>query len=108
MGIKAAVTAVKNLKGKDYYEVTLTGASGVSMLQYFGVDDFLKFRETRSTNTPRGPIEQVTDYYDYKDFKGYLVATRIEQSVMGQSLELKLDKFEINKGAKDTLFKKPK
>ena len=107
-GLKAEVTGIKNLKGKDYYEVTLSRASGSLMLQYFSVVDFLKFRETRSTNTPRGPIEQVTDYYDYKDFKGYLVATRMEQSVMGQTLELKLDKFEINKKPNEAIFKKPK
>jgi predicted Zn-dependent peptidase len=107
MGLKAEVTGIKNLKGKDYYEVTLTGSSGNSMRQYFAVDDFLKFREVKSMNTPRGPIDQVTDYYDYKDFKGYLVATRIEQNIMGQTLELKLEKFEINKGANDKLFKKP-
>ena len=107
MGLKAEVSGIKNLKGKDYYEVTLTSASGNSMRHYFALDDFLKFREVKSMKTPRGPIDQVTDYYDYKDFKGYLVATRIEQNVMGQTLELKLEKFEINKGANDKLFKKP-
>jgi len=107
LGLKAEVTGMKNLKGKDYYEVTLTGSTGNSMRQYFAVDDFLKFREAKSMNTPRGPIEQMTDYYDYKDFKGYLVATRIEQNVMGQTLELKLEKFEINKGVNDKMFRKP-
>jgi predicted Zn-dependent peptidase len=108
MGLKAEVSGIKNLKGKDYYEVSFIDSSGSSMRQYFSVDDFLKFRDVKSINTPRGPIDQVTDYYDYKDFSGYLVATRLEQNVMGQTMDLKLEKFEVNKGVSGKIFNKPK
>lgn len=108
MGFKAEVTGVKNLKGKDCYEVSFSNDSGKSMRQYFGVEDFLKYRDVKSMTTPNGPVEQTTDYFDYKDFGGYLAPGRLEQSVMGRSFEFTTDKYEVNKGVSDKLFKKPK
>jgi hypothetical protein len=57
--------------------------------------------------TPNGPVEQTSDLLEYKDFKGYLVPTRIEQSVMGQIVEFTLEKFDVNSGVADSLFQKP-
>lgn len=108
MGLKAEVGGIKSIKGKDYYEVTLTAPSGNAMRQYFGVDDFLKARDVKSINTPRGPIDQVTDYFDYKDFDGYLVPTRLEQGAMGQTMELKVERFVVNSGVADEVFNRPK
>ncbi len=106
-GVKAEVTGIKSLKGKDYYEVSFSTPSGNSLRQYFSVDDFLKFRDVVTMKTPRGPMDQTTDYYDYKDFNGYLVPTRYEQAAMGQTMELKLESFKVNTKVSDKLFKKP-
>lgn len=108
MGFKAEVSGVKNVKGKDCYEVSFSNASGKSMRQYFGVEDFLKYRDVKSMSSPNGPIEQTTDYSDYKDFGGYLAPGKMEQSVMGQSFDFTTDKFEVNKGVSDKIFKKPR
>ena len=77
------------------------------MKHYFGVVDCLKHREVTTMSTPQGPMEQSTELLDYKDFKGYLVPARLEQGVMGQTIEFKLEKFEVNTGVKDALFQKP-
>ncbi len=108
MGFKAEVSGVKNVNGKDCYEVSFSNASGKSMREYFGVEDFIKYRDVKSMASPNGPVEQTTDYSDYKDFGGYLAPGKMVQSVMGQSFEFTTDKFEVNKGVSDTLFKKPK
>ena len=108
LGLKAEVTAIKTIKGKDYYEVSFSSPSGRSMKQYFGIDDGLRFRDVKTMKTPNGPIDQISDYYDYKSYGGYLVPGRMEQSVMGQSFVFTIVKFEANKGVKDSLFKKPK
>ena len=108
LGFKAEVSGVKTLKGKDCYEVSISNASGKSMKQYFGVEDFLKYREVKSVPTPNGPIEQTTDYFDYKDFGGYLVPGRMVQTVMGQSFEFTTDKYVVNTKVSDKVFKKPR
>jgi zinc protease len=107
LGYAAEVSGVKEVKGKEYYEVAFSKPSGPSMRHWFGVQDGLKFREVTVNNTPRGPIEQTTDYFDYKDFDGYPMPTRLEQSVMGQTFSMTVDSCAINKGVDDSIFQKP-
>ena len=107
MGVTAAVTGIKTIAGKECYEVHFTTADSAEFSQFFSKDDFLKVRDAKTLDTPRGPIDQVTDYSDYQDFNGILVPTHVVQSVMGQAIELKLDKFSINTGVEDSLFAKP-
>lgn len=107
LGLKAEVTGVKDVKGKECYEVTLSTASGNSMRHYFDTKEFLKMRETSVRNTPRGPIEQVSDFVDYKDFNGFLMPAKFEQTVMGQSFVITTDKCEFNTGVADAVFEKP-
>lgn len=107
LGYKAEVTGVKDLKGKETYEVTFTGASGVSMRHYFDTKEFLKVREAKVNNTPRGPIEQISDLSDYKAFGGVQIPVLTEQSVMGQTFTLTVDKCAVNTKVKDAVFVKP-
>jgi zinc protease len=107
LGYKAEVTNVKNIKGKDCYEVTFTKTGGSTLRHYFDTKDFLKYREVTVATTPQGPVEQSVDMSDYKDFNGYRVPTKYDQNAMGQTMELTLDKFEINSGVNDSLFAKP-
>ena len=107
IGYKAEVTGVKNINGKDCYEVSFSNPAGKSMRQYYSVDDFLKYRDVKSMTTPNGPVEQTTDYFDYKDFGGYLAPGRMEQSVMGQTFGFTTDSYKVNAKVSDKLFKKP-
>jgi zinc protease len=107
LGYKADVTGVKEIKGKEFYEVSLTSQSGPQLRHYFDTKDFLKFREVNVRTTERGPLEQTTDLFDYKDFQGYLMPTRYEQSAMGQSMTFTLDKCVFNAGVDDKTFEKP-
>jgi zinc protease len=107
LGYKAEVTGVKEIKGKEFYEVSFTSQSGPQMRHYFDTKDFLKFREVNVSITPRGPMEQTTDLFDYKDFQGYLVPTRYEQTAMGQSMTFTLDKCVFNAGVDNKTFEKP-
>ncbi|HTR81391.1 MAG TPA: pitrilysin family protein, partial [Bacteroidota bacterium] len=108
LGLTAKVTGIKTIKGKECYEVSFSGPAGKSMKQYFGVDDFLKFRDVKTMNTPNGPVDQTSDYFDYKNWGGgFLAPTRVEQGVMGQSFDFTIDKFAVNTGVKDGVFKRP-
>jgi hypothetical protein len=107
LGYAAELTGKKNIKGTDCLEITFTKTSAPLLKHYFAVDDFIKRREVTIMQSPQGPVEQTADLLDYKDFKGYLVPTRLEQSVMGQSMEFKLEKFDVNTGVPDALFQKP-
>jgi len=54
-----------------------------------------------------GPMEQSVDMSEYKDFNGMLSPVKFEQSAMGRSLEMKVEKFEYNTNVSDSLFVKP-
>ncbi len=107
LGYAAEVSGVKNIKGKDYYEVTFTKSGGSTLKHYFDTKDFLKSREITIATTPQGPMEQSVDMSDYKDFDGYWYPTKFEQSAMGQSMELTIVKFVVNTGVNDSIFAKP-
>jgi len=107
LGFTVEVTGVKEIKGREAYEVTFTRASGPTMRHYFDAKDFLKLREVTVSTTPRGPVEQSTDLLDYKPFGGVQMPTKMEQSVMGQVITFTLDKCEVNAGVDDALFAKP-
>lgn len=107
LGYSAEVTGVKDIKGKETYEVTFTSAKGPTMRHYFDSKDFLKLREVTVNNTPRGPMEQSMDLFDFKPFGGVQMPTRLEQSVMGQVISFTMDKCDVNKGVDDALFAKP-
>ena len=106
-GYKAEVAGTKDIKGKTCYEVRFSDTSGVKVVHYFTRDDFLKVREVSTMKTPRGPIEQVSDLSEYKDYSGFLIPTKLEQSVMGQVMEMKVSNFTVNTGVPDSLFHKP-
>ncbi|MBU2446646.1 MAG: insulinase family protein [Bacteroidetes bacterium] len=107
LGITAKVAGIKNIKGKDYYEVVFEADTSSKWTEYFGKDDFLKFRQIKIAEGPTGKVEQTTDYLDYKDFNGFLFPSKQVQSVMGQLIDLKVDKFEVNTGVDDSIFVKP-
>jgi len=107
-GLKAEVTGTKTVNGMECYEVMISSPSGKSIRQYFGVEDFLEWRDVKTLATPNGPIDQTTDYSDYKDFGGYLIPGKMTQNVMGQAFNFTTDAFKVNTKVSDTIFKKPK
>lgn len=107
LGIKANIAGIKNIKGNDYYEVVFEADTSDKWTEYFGKDDFLKFRQIKTGDEPTGKIEETTDYLDYKDFNGFLFPSMITQSVMGQLIDMKVDKLEVNTGVDDAIFVKP-
>ena len=107
LGIKANIIGIKNIKGNDCYEVLFESDTSSKWTEYFGKDDFLKVRQIKSAEGPSGKVEQSTDYTDYKDFNGFLYPSKEIQSVMGQLIDMKVEKFEVNTGVDDSIFVKP-
>jgi predicted Zn-dependent peptidase len=107
LGIKANITGIKTIKEKDYYEVVLEADTSSKWTEYFGKDDYLKFRQIKTADTPNGKVEQTTDYLDYQEFYGFLFPAKQVQSVMGQLIDMKVDKVEFNSGVDDSIFVKP-
>jgi hypothetical protein len=107
LGYTAAVTGTKTINGKECFEITLTKSAAPALKHYLGMEDYLLHRQAVTMTTPRGPMEESTDYLEYKDVSGYLIPSRLEQSVMGQTISFTLDRADINSGVADTLFVKP-
>lgn len=107
LGIKADIASIKTIKEKDYYEVVFEADTVNKWTEYFGKDDFLKFRQIKTAEGPTDKMEQTTDYLDYKDYGGLLYPSKQVQSVMGQLIDMKVDKLEVNTSIDDSIFVKP-
>jgi zinc protease len=107
LGYTAAVTGTKTIGGKECFEITLTKSGAPALKHYLGMEDFLLRRQAVTMTTPRGPMEESTDYIEYKDVNGYLIPSRLEQNVMGQTITFTLDRAEVNTGVADSIFVKP-
>ena len=104
LGLGAEVTGTANIHGTPCYEVTFSRGLTPIFRHYFDGERFLRLRSVEILNTPAGPQEQTVDASEFKPFEGVLLPTSIEQTVMGQTLSLRLDSVVTNSGVADSVF----
>jgi hypothetical protein len=107
LGLAAEVTGTTTVHGSLCYEVTFTKEGSPRFRHYFDGEGFLRIRSVEIMSTPAGPQEQVVDASEFEPFDGILLPTKIEQTVMGQTLSLRLESVVTNGGVEDSLFAKP-
>lgn len=96
------------INGKPAYEVQLTSTSGVKQTRYFDKESGLLVRMKNHIDSPMGELEVVSDVSDYKKFGELLYATKIRQSVLGQTIELRVTDVEHNVNIPAERFALPK
>ena len=103
-GIKAELTGMETIDGKDLYKVTLTFQSGKKSSHYFDSVTGLKNRDVNTLESPQGNFTQTTIYDDYKEINGVKFAHKYTQSMAGQTFELTASSIELNKNIPDSQF----
>jgi zinc protease len=104
LGFKLDLKGIELINGKDAYVLAITSPKGNVSTDYFDVASGLKVRSVQSSDTPQGPVTQISDYADYKDVKGLKFPFEISQTAGPQSFMLKAKSIELNKKIKDSLF----
>ncbi len=103
-GVKAELSGMETIDGKDLYKVTLTYQSGKKSTNYFDSVTGLKNRDVNVLESPQGNFTQTTIYDDYKEVSGIKFAHKYTQSMAGQTFELNASSIEINKNVPDSQF----
>ena len=103
-GITTELKGIKDVNGRDAYEVELTMPTGKKSYQYYDVESGLKVRESSTVDTPQGSFTQVVDMGDYKDVNGILYPHKLSQQMGPQTVELEVTDIKVNQGLGDALF----
>ena len=93
------VSGIEKINGEDSYAI-----KDGSTVYYYSVASGLKTGETKTQKINGQEVTVPTTYGDYKTVDGVKLPYKISQSMMGQSLDYLVTKYELNK-AKDTDFK---
>ncbi|MGL6037484.1 MAG: insulinase family protein, partial [Soonwooa sp.] len=93
------VSGIEKINGEDSYAI-----KDGSTVYYYSVASGLKTGETKTQKINGQEVTVPTTYGDYKTVDGVKLPYKISQSMMGQSLDFVVSKYDLNK-AKDTDFK---
>ncbi|WP_313214762.1 pitrilysin family protein [Soonwooa sp.] len=93
------VSGIEKINGEDSYAI-----KDGSTVYYYSVASGLKTGETKTQKINGQEVTVPTTYGDYKAVDGVKLPYKISQSMMGQSLDFVVSKYDLNK-AKDTDFK---
>ena len=104
--VKANLTGMEKINGKDAYRVELTISTGKKLTHYFDAVTGLKLKESKTLKTPQGEFAQVIEFDDYKEVNGVKYPFKYVQNVGPQSIALTVTSIEVNKGIDDSLFEK--
>ncbi|HTI09990.1 MAG TPA: M1 family metallopeptidase [Puia sp.] len=100
-GYKLELTSIKNLEGKDAYEVKVTGPSGDAGTYYYDVNTGYKLKMIKE-----GKQGTVTiDYSDYRDINGVKFPYHLNNDQGQIAFELTVESIKVNSGLADTDFK---
>lgn len=105
LGIKAELTGMETINGKDAYKVVLNTPWGSKWTQYYDAESGLLLRQITPITSPQGSFNQTTDFLDYKEVDGVKYPHKLSQQVGPQTISLEAEKIELNKEVADDLFK---
>jgi hypothetical protein len=99
---KPTLTSIKNIDGKDAYELKITNPSGQSVTYYYDVSTGYKLR-TIEPNSQQGAT--VTDYGDYRDVNGIKFPFHINIDQGEIAFDLTVQNIKVNSGLTEADFK---
>jgi hypothetical protein len=101
-GYKTELTSIRNINGKDAYEVKVTMPSGNVSTYYYEVSTGYKLKA--SMTGPRGGTSTV-DYSDYRDVSGFKFPYHVILDQGELVLDMKVESVRLNTGLTDADFK---
>jgi hypothetical protein len=104
---KAECTGIEDVNGKPAYRVVLTPKSGKPVTRYFDKVSHLGVKESMTQVSAMGEI--TVEFYpsDYKKVDGILMPFAVTQTVLGQTIEMKMTEVHHNVDLPADTFKMP-
>ena len=93
-GYKTELTSIKNINGKDVYELKVTGPTGKTFLYYYDLATGLRTRVVK--NNPQG--QTTTDYSDYRDVSGIKFPWHVDDNQGEIDLDMTIQSVKVNAG----------
>ena len=101
-GYKLELTNIKNINGKDAYEVIVTSPSGSKATYYYDVETGYRVRVTKESK--QGGSSTV-DYSDYRDVSGIKFPYHVNNDQGQVDLDMTVTSIKVNSGLADSEFK---
>jgi Peptidase family M1 domain len=93
-GYKTELTSIKNVDGKDMYELKVTLPSGRLFVYYYDTGTGLRMKVVK--NQREG--QTVTKYGDYRDVDGILFPWHVDENQGEIDLDMKVKSVKVNSG----------
>jgi zinc protease len=100
-GSKLELTSIKNLDGKDAYEIKVTAPSGDLSTYYYDVATGYKLRVIKEGKQGTSTV----DFGDYRDVNGIKFPYHTNNDQGQVVFDLTVDSIKVNGGLPDTDFK---
>jgi len=105
LGYKLELVAIEPVNDKNAYRVDITNPQGDVESQYFDIATGFKVYTSSSTEGPDGKSMTVTsELSDYKEVDGIKYAHKRAQAFGPQSMDMEVQKVEVNTGIPDEDF----
>ena len=93
-GYKMELTSIKNINGKDNYELKVTNPAGRVFTYYYDVNT--GFRTRLVKNLSQG--QTITDYADYRDVNGIKFPWHVDDNQGEVDLDMTVQSIKVNAG----------
>jgi len=93
-GYKTELTSIRNLNGKDVYELKVVNPAGKTFLYYYDLATGLRTRVVK--NTAQG--QTTTDYSDYRDVNGIKFPWHVDDNQGEIDLDMTMQSVKVNSG----------
>jgi hypothetical protein len=97
LGIKTEVTGIEDVDGKPAWKLKLTLPNSKTSFEYYDQKSGLKVKTI-------GQAGQISLTSDYRVVAGILFPFSLKQMLGPQTLEMKVESIEVNKGIEDSVF----
>ena len=96
------------VKGQKVHKIKVETAGGMTMTNAYDAKSFILLQSEGTNESPMGAIDFTMFFKDYKDvYKGMLLPMRTDASMLNQTMQMTIDKVEVNIDIPDSKFALP-
>jgi predicted Zn-dependent peptidase len=103
LGYKLSLKGIELINGKEAYILEVISPKGKKSTEWYDVTSGLKLRSIQITESPQGPLNQISDIKEYKEVEGVKFPSIVEISG-AMNMKLIAETIEVNKGLNDSEF----
>ncbi|MFN0136031.1 MAG: hypothetical protein ACKVS9_07935 [Phycisphaerae bacterium] len=106
----AETVGSEDIDGKKAFKLKLTPNKGKDEFQFYDAESGLLVKSTATIDSQMGELPVETKYVEYKEMGGVKLPVKVMQVVGGgmQTLEITIEKVEVNTKIPDSKFELPK